>query len=872
MVKTKLVCNTKTIKTFDDYKGVYNYIKEMFNKKKVPTIYEMIEDNSKIYIDYECYAEKKEDLSDMRDKNINMIKCKLNAYNYNIFDATGIDGKGRFKVSFRVIFNDLYANGVDMKKFVSGLNLGDYVDYSVYKKTDGKKQLLRLPYTKKEKKEDKRILKLVNNNKTVDFSEIDEKMYKCYITGDITDCVNVGDIEDFEIVDEVKDEIVDEVKEVKDEVVYSNLFKEGDIIELVDLMGYLNQNWDWCQWRKIIWCLRNVSDMCDLNLRALAHKISRESNKYDKDETDDIYDYNNDNKEENKLTIGTLIYMARKNNPEKILNWSGYRRVNLPFYIINNGCLDLDIADYFNVRFGKDFIYCNEIFYYYNKGLWYEDDENKHVKLRLEEIFFEFKKDFNKVKNESLDIYLKELKEKNAIIDDIKIKVKANIDNNEHSANVKLTKLLNKCDKEITICEKFIEKLKLKFSKTLSNTRRLRELPHIKRYIEALQSLLFRKIDPFDNNPLLLGFSNGVYDLSKGIFRDGKKEDYICRNVGYDYIKLKKGKLKECYDIINQIMPVIKERDFLLKTLSTALMGKTTENFIVLTGNGRNGKDTLITKWLKLTLGLDLYVEGNVSSITKKIESDLNVSISNMNKKRVVIYNEPPKGEKLEVSTVKTLTGSDNIACRGLYQKTARTTLHGTHIMLCNEKPLLSETGQAIGCRLFVIPFRSMFRTQSEMNELPEMDYVYPVKEKFKRNEFAKTMRLPLMNILLKYFKIFQKEGYILTNAPKSIVDMGKSYLSDSDEFYNWFCEVFEKGNEKDILYKKTIRRLMNDSEFYNNCCKKEKRLMNQKWMINQLSKNVKLRGYFKDRHISIIDGKKQYFRNCVVGFKIREN
>jgi phage/plasmid-associated DNA primase len=53
----------------------------------------------------------------------------------------------------------------------------------------------------------------------------------------------------------------------------------------------------------------------------------------------------------------------------------------------------------------------------------------------------------------------------------------------------------------------------------------------------------------------LIGFNNGVYDLNKFEFRDGRFDDYITMSVGYDYQENHTEKYQDLLNFLNDIQP-----------------------------------------------------------------------------------------------------------------------------------------------------------------------------------------------------------------------------------------------------------------------------------------------------------------------------
>lgn len=62
------------------------------------------------------------------------------------------------------------------------------------------------------------------------------------------------------------------------------------IEQLCRIAGWFEQKWEWEEWEYKMWLLRNVANEWNLDLRELAHTISRVSPKYDKATTDKAYD------------------------------------------------------------------------------------------------------------------------------------------------------------------------------------------------------------------------------------------------------------------------------------------------------------------------------------------------------------------------------------------------------------------------------------------------------------------------------------------------------------------------------------------------------------------------------------------------------
>lgn len=339
--------------------------------------------------------------------------------------------------------------------------------------------------------------------------------------------------------------------------------------------------------------------------------------------------------------------------------------------------------------------------------------------------------------------------------------------------------------------------------------------------------------------------------------------------VPYNYEESSESQIDWAFEFINKVLPVEEERDFLLKSLSTCLDGKLLENFILLIANGRNGKDTLITNVMKFVLGNQLYYDAPNYILTDRLKTGANPEVANMHKRRMIVYNEPPKKATLNCATVKQLTGCENMPARGLYQNKNETKICASQFSLLNSLLSMDSPDDAMLNRLFVIKFRSMFRTEERLAELPEdSKYAYLVDSYYKTTEFLERIKLPCMNILLSYYKLFRSEGRILRNAPKSIMEASKQYISDSDDFVSWFQETYVQTTmESDFVKMKDIYAMFKCSDLWYNMNKSERRRMNKTKLQKDIQDNPTLRAFYRER--KIIGGKN--CKNIIVKYKVKE-
>lgn len=100
-----------------------------------------------------------------------------------------------------------------------------------------------------------------------------------------------------------------------------------------------------------------------------------------------------------------------------------------------------------------------------------------------------------------------------------------------------------------------------------------------------------------NENRLLLGFTNGVFDLKAGLFRRGTPDDLISMTVGYAYkdYTMDDPIIKKIMKYFSEVQREDDMRDYVLRLISSFLDGRVKDQkFILWTGSGCHAKDEKI--------------------------------------------------------------------------------------------------------------------------------------------------------------------------------------------------------------------------------------------------------------------------------------
>lgn len=295
--------------------------------------------------------------------------------------------------------------------------------------------------------------------------------------------------------------------------------------------------------------------------------------------------------------------------------------------------------------------------------------------------------------------------------------------------------------------------------------------------------------EKLDANVYLLGFENGVYDLEKQHFREGRHDDYITYSTGYDYIEHDDTNLivKEIYDFFKKLLPKDQVREYTLKVLGRGLIGIPDEKFYMWTGlSGQNGKSTL-TKLLENVYG-QYAISCDTALLTNKRAGSSNASpdLMEMRGKRAVFFQEPENTDTLKTGLLKQLSGGDTVKARELFKSLVSFVCQAMFIMCCNELPKVNSKGDGgTWRRLRVTEFVSRFVDAPNPSKPYEFKIDLELKQKM-------TGWLPyVMGILIHYYKKQKAEGI---KEPKEVTVATNRYKGDNNEFEEYFESNLKEG------------------------------------------------------------------------------
>ena len=424
------------------------------------------------------------------------------------------------------------------------------------------------------------------------------------------------------------------------------------------------------EWMTVGWVLYNIGEASPQALEQWLEFSARCEEKYD--ETSCIFEW--ERMMNKDLTLGTLRYYAGIDNPD-LYNQFKQEQAEAHFKDAINGSHN-DIAKALRADCGDEFVCASlsgKTWYQFRDHHWEEIEEGTYLR--------------EKISNEIVAHYSTMGSELFATVSGMQDKAE------EAMYQTRL---------------KQVQKLigNLKSAPYKSNVMK-----------EAMEVFYDRRFKlTLDQNPYLICFKNGVYDLKLNEFRAGRPEDFISKTLPIDYKTYEKGDedVRNVMDFLLRVFPDEAVRTYFLDTYSDVFVGGNSQKKVYMwTGDGDNGK-SITQLFFERMLG-ELAIKFNTQYFTgKKVASgSANPELSRAAPPvRLASMEEPDADEQLNIGELKKLSGGDSFWARDLFEKGKNAREVAPMFMLtfiCNKLPKLKYSDKATWNRIRVIPFESTF-------------------------------------------------------------------------------------------------------------------------------------------------------------------
>lgn len=336
--------------------------------------------------------------------------------------------------------------------------------------------------------------------------------------------------------------------------------------------------------------------------------------------------------------------------------------------------------------------------------------------------------------------------------------------------------------------------------KSLGDTlKKISSSSFIKGATEFLQGKYYIKDieNKFNENRDLLAFNNGVLNTKTFEFRQTEPEDYITITTGYDYRPATESEKYKVRQFLSKIFPLIAVLTYTLMALSTTLTGHNSyEFFHIFTGTGANGK-SLLMDLCKLVLG-DYFKTISVSYLTKDNDGkDKTLPELVLTRyARMLVASEPEERDRFQTSFMKTITGNDEISCRGLYGKPVKFVPHFKLWILANDIPKFTKYDNGIERRTRCVHFPTRF-VVNPRNENEEKRDEF-LKEKIVKDE---SWKYGLLGLLIDSLKSLQNNTL---EMPKEVEEFTEKYLLENNPVGAWIKKYYERTDNRNDIIQRT--------------------------------------------------------------------
>jgi phage/plasmid-associated DNA primase len=525
------------------------------------------------------------------------------------------------------------------------------------------------------------------------------------------------------------------------------------------------------QWMDVGWTLFNIMNGKEEGLH-LWIDFSQKSSKYRNGECEELWN----SMEMRNKTIGSLLAMARADNPQMYKQWKDTNINNFLYKSVLPGkSNEYDVAKVVECMSGDRFKCVDgkhDIWYEFRDHRWHQLDDNISIKKMLVEDviqkYFEF----------SANLGL-EARDLNGMGEAEKAAKKMI----EQGRAIVIIERLKSCgfhDKVIRMCK-----------------------------IYMYDGLFMKRMN---ENRMIFCCENGVLDLELGLFRDGRPDDYCTFSCGqyYQEYHAQDDDVLFLEDFLLKTYPNKNIRDYNIDALTACLQGGNVNKRIYMgTGGGDNAK-TCTFGFIEGTFGdyygkfpRELFIRGKGNS-----SGSARPELAGVRGKRIMSTQELTHKEEFDIGILKELSGNDSFWSRGLYEKGSTIKPMFTIWLQMNKPPKLPGD-DATWSRIRIIPYEAKFVKPQDLEEFPVPDTLEK-QLKMKRfyadpnfGENSKFLSTVLLWKLFHNFKEYKKNGL---REPKEVMLATNDYKAENDIYEGFINDRLERVEDEEDAKKEFIR------------------------------------------------------------------
>ncbi len=569
-----------------------------------------------------------------------------------------------------------------------------------------------------------------------------------------------------------------------------------DIVNMKYVKGLLeilsvNRLTDYGTWRDVIYVLANTSEQ----YHKLAHWVSaRAKDVYDPNAVDKLWiDARNSNSANKSLTLRSLYFWARQDNPDRIKEFEDLALFNQINKDIHDKITEGKLNHYEFARY----------IYITHREKYVVDKSTTNGKL----VWFEFVTSCTSCFEHGEIYKWRELPYlPNTISGFISEKLKFIITKNIEDLEKKIEASEGECN-EIKYYQKLIKNTKSSTGKLSCSNFKGNVFKELQ--LMMLSSNFVNKLN-LDAN--ILGVGNGVLVLDNIYEHNGIKipkliksyhEYKITNFTPVDYIPYNPESkyIQKMEELINDLFPPNEQdaKEFIMYFLASSLDFHAKESLLLICcGNGSNGKSFLMDllnnvlgEHYSKKISMDFFTGGRGKSSTADPEAMSLIG------KRFAYSSESSPDDKLNVEKIKEYTGHERMSVRGLYQNQVNVKLHCNFAIITNHLPVIETFDHGSWRRFLFYNFKYKFVEGDPENEFEKkMDKnVSNVIKEDKRYQEA------LLSILVKYYIELQEKynGDIKKLPHQTLITETDDYRNTLDHINN-FIYSFIVINKKETI------------------------------------------------------------------------